>query len=151
MNDYIGFRKCFWAFTENLWKVSRKYLRSFHSNFTTVNKLPLKLLLDWFQVKINVVRDDHFRAAFHFFERAYDIFSEEKDFYGYLVNFSRKQNDFWQRRTRSVGSEVPLNHFGRESFHNTVSVHKLEANTKTQLVKSSIKTCHNFWNEAAIA
>ena len=47
------------------------------------------------------------RGAFHSFEKAYEIFSAQKDFYGFLMDFSGKQKDFCQRRTRFFGVKCP--------------------------------------------
>ena len=47
------------------------------------------------------------RGAFHSFEKAYEIFSEQKDFYGFLMDFPGKQKDFCQRRTRFFGVKCP--------------------------------------------
>ena len=35
-------------------------------------------------------------------------FSEQKDFRGFLIDFSLKQKDFWWRCTSSLGSEMTL-------------------------------------------
>ena len=51
------------------------------------------------------------RGAFHSFEKAYEIFSEQKDFYGFLMDFSCKQKDFCQRRTRFFGVKCPSGPF----------------------------------------
>ena len=48
------------------------------------------------------------RGAFHSFENAYYIFSEQKDLYGFLMDFSSKQKDFCQKCTKFFGSEIPL-------------------------------------------
>ena len=48
------------------------------------------------------------RGAFHSFEKAYEIFSEQRDFYGFLMDFSCKQNDSCQRRTRFFGVKCPF-------------------------------------------
>ena len=47
------------------------------------------------------------RGAFHSVEKAYEIFAEQKDFYGFLMDFSCKQKDFCQRRTRFFGVKCP--------------------------------------------
>ena len=47
------------------------------------------------------------RGAFHSFEKAYEIFPAQKDFYGFLMDFSGKQKDFCQRRTRFFGVKCP--------------------------------------------
>ena len=51
------------------------------------------------------------RGAFHSFEKAYEIFSEQKDFYGFLTDFTCKQKDFCQRRTRFFGVKCPSDFF----------------------------------------
>ena len=59
------------------------------------------------------VSDVGYRGAFHSFEKAYEIFSEQKDFYGFLMDFPCKQKDFCQRRTRffGVGSRKMLSNW----------------------------------------
>ena len=47
------------------------------------------------------------RGAFHSFIKAYEIFSEQKDFYGFWMDFSSKQKNFCQRRTRFFGVKCP--------------------------------------------
>ena len=47
------------------------------------------------------------RGAFHSFEKAYEIFSEQKDFYGFLMDFSCKQKDSCQRLTGFFGVKCP--------------------------------------------
>ena len=46
-------------------------------------------------------------GAFHSFQKAYEIFSEQRDFYGFLMDFSCKLRDFCQRRTRFFGVKCP--------------------------------------------
>ena len=47
------------------------------------------------------------RGALHSLEKAYEIFSEQKDLYGFLMDFSGKQKDFCQRCTRFFGVKCP--------------------------------------------
>ena len=51
--------------------------------------------------------DGRGRGAIHSFEKAYEIFSEQKDSYGFFMDFSCKQKDFCQRRTRFFGVTRP--------------------------------------------
>ena len=48
------------------------------------------------------------RGALHSLEKAYEIFLEQKNIYGFLMDFSWKQKDFCRRYKRFFGSEMPL-------------------------------------------
>ena len=60
-------------------------------------------------------KDGTDRGAFHSFKKAYEIFSQQKDFYGFLVDFSCKQKDFCQRRTKFFGVKCPSAQMKRET------------------------------------
>ena len=47
------------------------------------------------------------RGARHSSEKAYEIFSEQKDLTGFLMDFSLRQKDFCQRCTRFLGVRCP--------------------------------------------
>ena len=61
----------------------------------------------WDKEKLPLICHASRRGAFHSFEKAYEIFSEQKDFYGFLMDFSCKQRNFGQRRTRFFGVKCP--------------------------------------------
>ena len=74
-----------------------------HRIFSNCAKLSSALVLR--------IKNDHShrstRGALHSLEKAYEIFSEQKDLYGFLMDFSGKQKDFCQRCTRVFGVKCP--------------------------------------------
>ena len=58
-------------------------------------------------LRLDIIWSIKTRGAFHSIEKAYEIFAEQKDFYGFLMDFSCKQKDSCQRRTRFFGVKCP--------------------------------------------